>query len=136
MQRYNFVLEPTYTAFGRKEDWSAFVDQYTDPMPLNGVQWSTEVVLAAFLGERPDSGTIVAIVKVERLSDTLVVTVEESQNTHGDAPIPSTPFHLVAVKRADLRARPLTVVFVDPDGNTLGQAIDALSSLVSSQPGT
>lgn len=125
MQDYGFVLTPAYMAFSSQEEWAAFAGGYiTDSAPLPGVQWPVEVVLAAFLGERLDSSTSVNVTQVERLSDKLVVTVAQVKSGDVSAAVLTTPFHIIAVQRAELAPGRLSVLFVDPQGHVLGQ--DAL----------
>lgn len=128
MQDYGFVLTPAFVALQSQEEWAAFTGGYiTDSVPLSGVQWPSEVVLAAFLGERLDSSTSVSITQVERLADRLVVTVAQVKGGDVSAAVLTTPFHIIAVQRAELAAGRLPVLFLDPLGNVLGQGALDLS---------
>jgi hypothetical protein len=122
MQDYGFVRTPAYVALQSQEEWAAFARGYiTGSVPLPGVEWQAEVVLAAFLGERLDSSTSVNITQMERLADKLVVTVAQVKSGDVSAAVLTTPFHITAVQRAALAPGRLIVLFIDPQGNVLGQ---------------
>jgi len=124
MQDYGFVRSPAYVAVQSQEEWAAFTGGYiSGSVPLSGVQWPSEVVLAAFLGERPDSSTSVNITQVERVGDKLVVTVAQVKSGDVSAPVLTTPFHIIAVQRAELAPGELIVLFLDPQGSVLGQDV-------------
>lgn len=124
MQNYDFVRAPAYVALQSQEEWAAFTRRYiTSSVPLPDVQWPAEIVLAAFLGERPDSSTSVNITQIEGLADQLVVTVAQVKSGDVSAAVLTTPFHITAVKRAELAPGTLTVLFIDPQGSVLGQDV-------------
>ncbi|HBY95628.1 MAG TPA: hypothetical protein DEP84_17015 [Chloroflexi bacterium] len=141
LQDYSFVRRPVYTAFHSAAEWDAFVqtmhalngDAGTDVqfVPLPGVKWANEVVLAAFLGERPDSSAGVRITRVELTPRGLIVTVEQTGGAGASTQALTTPFHIVAVSRKALPAGALDVTFVNPDGEVLGR--DTLQVSASSQ---
>jgi PA14 domain len=122
MQDYDFVRAPAYVALQSQQEWTDFTRGYiTGSVPLPGVEWEAEVVLAAFLGERPDSSTSVNIIQMELLADQLVVTVAPVKSGDVSASVLTTPFHITAVQRAALAPGRLIVVFLDPRGSVLGQ---------------
>jgi hypothetical protein len=122
MQDYDFMRAPAYVALQTQQEWADLTRGYiTGSVPLPGVEWQTEVVLAAFLGERPDSSTSVNITQVELLADQLVVIVEPVKSGDVSAAVLTTPFHIIAVLRSTLASGRLSVIFLDPRGSMLGQ---------------
>ena len=122
MLDYEFVRAPAFVALSSQQEWAEFTRGYiTGSVPLPGVEWQAEVVLAAFLGERPDSSTSVNITQVELLADQLVVTVTPVKSGDVSAAVLTTPFHIIAVQRSALAPGRPSVIFVDPRGSVLGQ---------------
>jgi len=68
------------------------------------VDWSKEMVLAAFMGSRTTGGYRVQIQGAEEVAGKLVVTVTERKPGPGDivAQAFTTPYHVVAVKKSAL----------------------------------
>ena len=128
MQDYGFVRTPAYVALQSQEEWAAFARGYiTGSAPLPSVEWQSEVVLAAFLGERPDSSTSVNVTQIEGFADKLVVTVAQVKSGDVSAAVLTTPFHITAVQRAALASRTLIVLFIDPQGSVLAQDVVDMS---------
>jgi len=124
MQDYGFVRTPAYVALQSQEEWAAFTQGYiTGSVPLPGIEWQAEVVLAAFLGERLDSSTSVNVTQIEGFADKLVVTVAQVKSGDVSAAVLTTPFHIIAVQRAELAPGELIVLFLDPQGSVLGQDV-------------
>ena len=122
MLDYEFVRAPAFVALSSQQEWAEFTRGYiTGSVPLPGVEWQAEVVLAAFLGERPDSSTGVNITQMELLADQLAVIVAPVKSGDVSAAVLTTPFHITAVQRAALAPGRLSIIFLDPRGNVLGQ---------------
>lgn len=68
------------------------------------VDFSREMVLAAFMGTRPTGGYAIKITSAREEKGKLVVTVTEQQPPPGSMAIQvlTSPFHIVAVKRSSL----------------------------------
>jgi hypothetical protein len=122
MLDYEFVRAPAFVALSSQQEWAEFTRGYiTGSVPLPGVEWQAEVVLAAFLGERPDSSTGVNITQMELLADQLAVIVAPVKSGDVSAAVLTTPFHITAVQRAALAPGRLSIIFLDPRGSVLGQ---------------
>ncbi len=95
--------------------WSSHAGTGSQPPP---VDFATEMVVAAFAGERPTPGHGIEIVGARRESAALAVNVSEVQPPRGmiAAQLIVSPFHIVTVPRYEGRVR-----FIDPSGTPFRQ---------------
>lgn len=81
--------------------WTRHSSTVNPPLPLPEVDWSTEMVLAVFGGNRPSSGFVLEIVDARPGEAGLQVLYRESTPaaTGGSLTVLTQPHHLVAVPR-------------------------------------
>jgi len=90
--------------------WAALWRQHAadvDPQPpLPEADFSREMIVAFFLGERPTAGYSVEIRRITLRPDRLVVRVAVTQPGSDDpvAQVLTQPFHMVKVQRAEVSA--------------------------------
>lgn len=87
--------------------WSQVRAPEVPAPPVPKVDWSREMVIAVFMGERSTGGHTVAIRDVKFGAKEIVVSVEES-SPDADAittQVMTQPYALVVVKRSDLPVR-------------------------------
>ena len=86
-----------------QSDWSALWKRHaaieSNPLPLPAIDFSKEIVVAVFLGEKPTGGHDIEITSVEQRDGSLMVSfVERSPQPGGVATQALTqPFHIVRV---------------------------------------
>ncbi|HEU4936753.1 MAG TPA: protease complex subunit PrcB family protein [Vicinamibacterales bacterium] len=107
--------------------WSAHAGSGSEPPH---VDFATEMVAAAFAGERPTPGHEIEIVEVRHGSASLAVLVREVQPTRGTtaAQMIVTPFHIVTLPRYEGDVR-----FTDTSGTPFRQT-DNEDDTVRQQP--
>jgi uncharacterized membrane protein len=108
------ILDPARHVIRDSVAWQALWSSHAGPgSPPPPVDFATEMVLAAFAGERPTPGHGIEIVGARRESASLDVNVSEVQPPRGmiAAQIIVSPFHIVTVPRYEGRVR-----FTDASG--------------------
>jgi hypothetical protein len=82
-------------------DWEALWTAHAGRAPLPEVDFSTEMVVAVFLGTRPTGGFGVEIIGAHTENGALVVEYVERRPGRGGfvAQVLTTPFHIVKVPR-------------------------------------
>lgn len=97
------VIAPTYLAIRSREAWQTLWAQHVmgSPSALPIVDFSREIVLAVFAGERPTGGYEIVITTVEAGSGGLLVTYSETGPPPGSFLTQQLthPYHLVRVPR-------------------------------------
>ena len=122
---YGSVLTDTYRVFGDATSWDAFVVAHGGtPVPLQGVNWSRELVIAVFTGEQVTPTHGVRIDSIGLLNGQVLVRVDTGAPAAGVAtPTPTAtlpPHHIVTIDRDDLPAKTAPmVVFLDRSGGIL-----------------
>lgn len=104
------VGRPRQLVARSRQEWEKLVGDYRgsrenkqSALALH-VDWSKEMLLAAFMGEKPTGGYSVTIQDVRPERGRLVVTVAQSAPGHGmmTTQVLTTPFDIVAVKKSTL----------------------------------
>ena len=97
------VRDPIEAVARNQTEWSALWKRHAsiepNPPPLPAIDFSKEIVVAVFLGEKPTGGHDVEIVSTERSDGTLLISfVEKSPRPGGMVTQAFTqPFHIVRV---------------------------------------
>src|SRR5262244_523922 len=111
------VGQPTQIVVRSQNDWAELWSRHmraqSAPPPLPSVDFSRDMVVALFMGERPTGGYAIEVTRIERTAQGLSVHYRTSR------PAPSAtqmqaltqPFHLVTVPRVD---DPVTFVAESP----------------------
>ncbi len=73
--------------------------------PMPAIDFSREMVVAVFMGSRPNAGFSTAIVSATAAAGVLLVRYSETSPRSGDvaAQILTFPYHIVAIPKADVR---------------------------------
>jgi len=153
---FNYVKNTTYKVFESRTEWDAWVEsQGGQPVVLPGIDWASRVVIAAFLEPQLDTdpdGSILAV-EITGMGVTpqgLVIqvgtfkVVPPDRGRGGEAkPVdgrdkprnaPGTPYHIVAISRAELPSTPMVpVLFTDALGRVVGT--DTFNADSSAGPG-
>jgi uncharacterized membrane protein len=98
------IVDPHRTVVRDSQAWQSLWSAHAGPAAqAPAVDFATSMVLAAFAGERPTPGYSVEIVEPRQVGSSLVVTVTEAAPPRGmmAAQMIVTPFHIVALPRAD-----------------------------------
>ena len=104
------VDRPRQLVARSRREWEALVGDYRGSrenkqgaLALH-VDWSKEMLLAAFMGQKPTGGYSVTITSVRSVGGHLFVTVAESVPSRDvmTAQVLTTPFDIVAVKKSAL----------------------------------
>jgi len=79
--------------------------QHAPQRPMPKVDFSREMVVAVFMGSRPNAGFSTAIVSATAANGALMVRYDENRPPAGSvsAQILTFPYHLVAIPRADVK---------------------------------
>lgn len=82
-------------------EWDTLWKSHAGPQAVPVVDFSTNMVAAVFLGERPTGGYRVAIVGVRRENDALVLDYVERAPGAADivTQVLTSPFHIVKLPR-------------------------------------
>jgi len=108
------VLDPARHVIRDSAAWHALWSSHAGPSSqAPPVDFTTDMVVAAFAGERPTPGHRIEIVGARRESSSLAVTVNEVQPPRGmiAAQMIVTPFHIVTLPRYEGEVR-----FTDANG--------------------
>lgn len=91
------VEEPRQVVVRSPAEWDTLWKSHAGPQAAPAVDFSTSMVAAVFLGERPTGGYRVEIVGVRREKDALVVEYVERAPGAADivTQILTSPFHIV-----------------------------------------
>lgn len=101
------VRERTQAVARTQGEWVALWDRHTRtrtaPPPPPAVDFSREMVVALFMGERPTGGYEIEVTQVERTAAGLTVHHRAKSPDPGDMLTQSltSPFHLVKLARTD-----------------------------------
>jgi PrcB C-terminal len=108
---YSGVTERSQRVVRTQAEWEKLWAQVhaneVPPAAAPKIDWSREMVLAVFMGERSTGGYRVAIRGVKTGEKEIVVEVEETAPPPDAITVQSLtqPYHLVVVKRSDLPVR-------------------------------
>ncbi len=86
-------------------EWTRLWQQHAPDHPRPKVDFSKEMVVAVFMGSRPNAGFSTAIVSATAANGALVVRYKETMPGPGSvsAQILTFPYHLVAIGKADVK---------------------------------
>jgi protease stability complex PrcB-like protein len=86
-------------------EWTRLWQQHAPGRPMPKVDFSREMVLAVFMGSRPNAGFSTAVVSATAANGALMVRYSETKPPAGSvsAQILTFPYHLVAIPRADVK---------------------------------
>ncbi len=86
-------------------EWTRLWLQHNPDRPRPAVDFSKEMVVAVFMGSRPNAGFSTAIVSATAANGALVVRYKETMPGPGSvsAQILTFPYHLVAIAKADVK---------------------------------
>jgi hypothetical protein len=97
------VRESVQIVARSQSEWSALWKRHTltepTPPPLPNIDFSKEIVVAVFLGEKPTGGHDVEITRTEQNNDALLVSFVEKQPKPGGLATQAftQPFHIVRI---------------------------------------
>jgi hypothetical protein len=79
--------------------------QHAPDRPAPAIDFSREMIVAVFMGSRPNSGFSTAIVSATAAAGVLMVRYSETNPAPGavTAQILTFPYHIVAIPKADVR---------------------------------
>jgi protease stability complex PrcB-like protein len=103
------ITEPTQVAIRTRDEWAAFWRRHTrsrvDPPSAPPVDFSREMVVGIFMGERGTGGYEVEITKVERDESHLRVSYRATSPDPGAILIQALtqPYHVIKLPRDDRR---------------------------------
>jgi len=101
------ILEPLQVAIRTQDEWVAFWARHTraqvQPPPAPPVDFSREMAIGIFLGERATGGHEVEITKVERGGSVLRIHYRTRSPDPGAmvTQVRTQPYHLIKLKRED-----------------------------------
>jgi len=86
-------------------EWAKLWQQHSFDRPKPAVDFSKEMVVAVFMGSRPNAGFSTAIVSATAANGALIVRYRETMPGPGtvSAQILTFPYHLVAIPRAEVK---------------------------------
>jgi len=86
-------------------EWTKLWTQHNPDRPRPSVDFSKEMVVAVFMGSRPNAGFSTSIVSATAGNGALIVRYTEKMPGAGtvSAQILTFPFHLVAIPKADVK---------------------------------
>jgi hypothetical protein len=87
-------------------EWTKLWQQHNPDQPKPAVDFSKEMVVAVFMGSRPNAGFSTAITSaIATPSGTLLVHYKETMPAAGavSAQILTFPYHIVAINKADVK---------------------------------
>lgn len=93
------IDSPRHAAARTGAEWTALWKAHHVERPAPPVDFTTEMVIAVFLGTRPSAGYGVEIVSAAERDETVVVTFRETKPAPGavTAQILTSPYHIAAV---------------------------------------
>ena len=77
--------------------------QHAPDRPAPSIDFSKEMVVAVFMGSRPNAGFSTAIVSAMAAAGVLMVRYSETRPGAVTAQILTFPYHVVAIPKADVR---------------------------------
>ena len=113
------IREPAQIVVRSQSEWDALWARHmrvrTAPPPPPAVDFSTEMVVALFLGERPTGGYAIEMTRVERTDSSLAVHFRVTKPDPGAMlmQVLTQPFHLIKLPRVD---EPLRFLPESPSG--------------------
>ncbi len=113
------ILDPARHVIRDSAAWDTLWSSHAGPdSPPPHVDFASQMVVAAFAGERPTPGHGIEIVGARRESESLAISVSEVKPPRGmsAAQIIVTPFHIVTLPRYEGRIR-----FTDASGSACRQ---------------
>ena len=99
-------VDDRLTAAARTEaEWAPLWKKHNYDKPAPPVDFSKEMVVAVFMGSRPNAGFSTAVVSATAANGALIVRYRETMPGPGtvSAQILTFPYHLVAIPRADVK---------------------------------
>jgi hypothetical protein len=86
-------------------EWAKLWQQHSFDRPRPAVDFSKEMVVAVFMGSRPNAGFSTTILSATAANGALIVRYRETMPGPGtvSAQILTFPYHLVAIPRADVK---------------------------------
>jgi hypothetical protein len=86
-------------------EWTTLWRQHHPDKPRPAVDFSKEMVVAVFMGSRPNAGFSTAVISATAANGALIVRYRETMPGPGtvSAQILTFPYHLVAIPRADVK---------------------------------
>jgi hypothetical protein len=86
-------------------EWTKLWQQHAPDHPKPAVDFSKEMVVAVFMGSRPNAGFSTTITSATAANGALVVRYNETTPRAGavSAQILTFPFHIVAIAKADVK---------------------------------
>jgi hypothetical protein len=86
-------------------EWTKLWQQHSPDHPKPSVDFSKEMVVAVFMGSRPNAGFSTTITAATAANGALLVRYKESMPAPGavSAQILTFPYHIVAINKADVR---------------------------------
>ena len=86
-------------------EWTRLWQQHSFDRPKPKVDFSKEMIVAVFMGSRPNAGFSTTIVSATAANGALIVRYAEKVPAPGaiSAQILTFPYHLVAIPRADVK---------------------------------
>ena len=86
-------------------EWATLWQQHSFDRPKPAVDFSKEMVVAVFMGSRPNAGFSTTIVSATAANGALIVRYRETMPGPGtvSAQILTFPYHLVAIPRAEVK---------------------------------
>ncbi len=121
--------EPAYALLTSEKQYEAFVQEHgiqSSARSANGAEpfrWADEVVVAAFLGQQPTAGYAVSVSAITYKDRAVTVHLNISRPAVGQssAPVQTSPYTVVGIKRSALPQGTLSFTIVDQAGKVLGQ---------------
>ena len=101
------VAQPTQIVVRTQDDWGGLWSRHmrtqTAPPPPPPVDFSRDMVVALFMGERPTGGYAIEVTRIERTDSGLSVHYRTTRPDPAamQAQALTQPFHLVALPRTD-----------------------------------
>ena len=88
-----------------ESEWTRLWQQHNPDRPRPAVDFSKEMVVAVFMGSRPNAGFSIAITSAMAANGALVVRYTETAPAAGavSAQILTFPYHIAAITRADVK---------------------------------
>ena len=86
-------------------EWTRLWQQHTPDRPRPKVDFSKEMVVAVFMGSRPNAGFSTAITSATSANGALIVRYKETAPAAGavSAQILTFPYHIAAIGKADVK---------------------------------
>lgn len=86
-------------------EWAQLYRQHNVNKPAPTIDFSKEMIVAAFMGSRPTAGFSTAIVSATAANGALIVRYSESRPPAGTitAQVLTFPYHIAAVPKADVK---------------------------------